>query len=471
MLLERSISNWFSMPRLLLLTLTFAMSISFDAHSSFAAEWTEDINAAIEQAAKEDKDLMILYTGSDWCPPCKLLEEEVLSQEEFLFESDPHYVLIKIDFPQQVKQAPEIVERNIEWRNRFGIKGYPTIVLTDVALKPYAFLGYEEGGFQNYLAVIEEARQLRITRDKKMKLAATAEGSEKAKLLDEAIGGMKETLVRAYYPDVIEQIIELAPKDELGLRTKWNGKVEAEMRKMMLADMLMVSRIEKPDRAIKFIDDVLKEKGVEFSDQQKFDALQIKLSLLRQMQKPDLVNSLMDEMLAIEGLTDDSRQRLLVKRLLLMVGAGQKDQAFSQLEDALNQYPGSPWLLLARGSLESANKDFKQAISTYDSAQNAAKAKPDLLIDIVGAKADAMFSSGQQADALQELDNFAENTRMPPDLRAEALLQKSMLMRDMGRTRQARLAENRAVEITESAAEKAETQKVIKKLREKFKVD
>ena len=469
MLLERSISKWFSMSRLLLLALTFAMSISFGAPCSFAAEWTEDINAAIEQAAKEDKDLMILYTGSDWCPPCKLLEEEVLSQKEFLFESDPHYVLIKIDFPQQIKQDPEIVERNAEWANRFGIKGYPTIVLTDVALKPYAFLGYEEGGFQNYLAVVEEARQLRITRDEKMKLAATAKGSEKAKLLDEAIGGMKESLVRVYYPDVIEQIIELTPKDELGLRTKWNGEVEAEMRKMMLADMLMVSRIERPDRAIKFIDEVLAE--VEFSDQQKFDALQIKLSLFRQMQKPDLVNSLMDEMLAIEGLTDDSRQRLLVKRLLLMVGAGQKDQAVNQLEDELKQYPGSPWLLLAKGSLEAANKDFKQAISTYDSAQNAAKAKPDLLIDIVGAKADAMFSSGQQADALQELDNFAENTRMPPDLRAEALLQKSMLMRDMGRTRQARLAENRAVEITESAAEKAETQKVIKKLRERFKVD
>ena len=162
MLLERSISKWFSMSRLLLLTLTFAMSISFGAPCSFAAEWTEDINAAIEQAAKEDKDLMILYTGSDWCPPCKLLEEEVLSQKEFLFESDPHYVLIKIDFPQQIKQDPEIVERNAEWANRFGIKGYPTIVLTDVALKPYAFLGYEEGGFQNYLAVVEELSLIHI---------------------------------------------------------------------------------------------------------------------------------------------------------------------------------------------------------------------------------------------------------------------------------------------------------------------
>jgi len=241
------------------------------------------------------------------------------------------------------------------------------------------------------------------------------------------------------------------------------------MRKMMLADMLMVSRIERPSRAIQFIDEVLAQ--ADFSDQQKFEALQIKLSLVRQLQKPELVNSLMDEMLAIEGLTDDSRQRLLVKRLLLMVGAGQKDQAISQLEGALKQSPGSPWLLLAKGGLEAAEKNYKQAVSTYALAQNSAKAKPDLLIDIVGAKADALFSSGEEADALQTLDNFAENTRMPSDLRAEALLQKSMLMRDMGRTRQARLAENRAVEITETAREKAETQKVVEKLRERSKTD
>ena len=467
MLLQRLVSTPFSTPRLVLLTLM--LLICFGTTSTFSAEWTEDINAAIEQAAGDDKDLMILYTGSDWCPPCKLLENEVLSQKEFLFEIDPHYVLVKLDFPKLVEQDPKIAERNTEWLKRFGIEGYPTIVLTDVSLKPYAFLGYEEGGFQNYLALVEEARQLRITRDEKFKQAAAAEGAEKAKLLDDAISGMKEPLVRVYYPEVIEQIIELAAKDEFGLRAKWNGQAEAEMRKMMLADMLMVSRIEKPARAIQFIDEVLEQ--AEFPDQQKFDALQIKLSLVRQLQKPELINSLMDEMLAIEGLTNDSRQRLQVKRLLLMVGAGQKDQAVTKLEEVLKQFPGSPWLLLARGGLEAADKNFKQAVSTYTLAQNSAKSQPDLLIDIVGAKADALFSSGQEADALQTLDNFAENTRMPPDLRAEAMLQKSMLMRDMGRTRQARLAENRAIEITESAKEKAETQKVIEKLRQKFLAD
>ena len=57
---------------------------------------------------------------------------------------------------------------------------------------------------------------------------------------------------------------------------------------------------------------------------------------------------------------------------------------------------------------------------------------------------------------------------MPSDLRAESLLHKALIMRDMKRSRQARLAENRAIEITESPQERAEVQKIVERLREKF---
>jgi hypothetical protein len=349
---------------------------------------------------------------------------------------------------------------------RFGIEGYPTIVLTDTAMKPYAFLGYEDGGFQNYLALIEENRQLRVTRDEKQAAAAAAEGTERARLLDESIEGMREELARVYYPDVIEQIIALDPEDELGLRTKWNGQAESELKKMMLADMLMVSRIERPQKAVEFIDEVLA--AVKFDDEQRFEALQIKLSLLRQLKDPAAVDALLEEVLAIEGLTDQSRQQLVVKRLYLLAGAGQKQQAYDSLTSFLAQFPTSPWLLLAKGNLLVTDKKFEPAIKAFDAAIASAQSQPDLLIDIVGAKADAHFAIKDEVAALQVLDNFAEDTRNPEELRAEALLHKAMLMRETGRTRQARLAENRAVELTEAAEQRAETQQIVDQLRSRL---
>ena len=92
----------------------------------------------------------------------------------------------------------------------------------------------------------------------------------------------------------------------------------------------------------------------------------------------------------------------------------------------------------------------------------------DLLIELVAAKSDCLFGSDQQAEALKTLDDFAENNAVPADLRADALLQKSILMRELNRNRQARLAENRAIEIVDSPAEKASIEKMVQRMRAKF---
>ncbi len=61
------------------LGLIVVMILGFVANGWAAADeegFTEDANAAIERAVKEDKELILLFTGSDWCPPCKKLEAE-----------------------------------------------------------------------------------------------------------------------------------------------------------------------------------------------------------------------------------------------------------------------------------------------------------------------------------------------------------------------------------------------------------
>jgi len=89
-------------------------------------------------------------------------------------------------------------------------------------------------------------------------------------------------------------------------------------------------------------------------------------------------------------------------------------------------------------------------------------------VELISGKADALFALDRQSEALQTLDNFADDTRVPADLRAEVTLQKSMLMRQMGKTRMARLSENRAIEIADTPKLKGEIQKVVAQLRDKY---
>jgi len=172
-----------------------------------------------------------LFTGSDWCPPCKRLEEEVFSKAEFGPEASKTFVLVKFDFPQNRELPPELVKQNEEWQAKYGVSGFPTVILVDKDQLPFGVLGFEEGGPENYLKRLEGFRQKRIRRDESFAKAAQAEGAEKAKLLDEGLAQLDEGLVRVYYESKLEEIGKLDADDALGLRTKWFAAEEAEKQK------------------------------------------------------------------------------------------------------------------------------------------------------------------------------------------------------------------------------------------------
>src|ERR1700719_1391583 len=73
--------------------------------------WLTDLAAARQQAASENKRLLLDFTGSDWCGYCKLLDAEVLNTSTFRdFAKD--YVLVRIDFPRSTELPPALKQQN-----------------------------------------------------------------------------------------------------------------------------------------------------------------------------------------------------------------------------------------------------------------------------------------------------------------------------------------------------------------------
>ncbi len=265
---------------------------------------------------------------------------------------------------------------------------------------------------------------------------------------------------------VVAEIVELDKDDEAGLRSKWNAQKESEMRKIVMTDILMISRLEKPEKAIEFIDDVLKE--LKFPPDEKIAVLQIKLNLLRKLDDPKQLDELLNEMINLEGAETETRERLIVKQVLWMIGSGRKQEAMEVLDKSLAEGQDNMHLLRAKGDIMEADGKYDEAIKAYDLAIQAASNAPDMLVEVVAAKADVLFAMDDVKLALQTLDNFADDTNMPTDLRIATLLHKSLMMRDSDRSRQARLAENRAIEIAESPQQRAEIEKLVQRMRDKY---
>jgi thiol:disulfide interchange protein len=96
--------------------------------SQTKSEWLTDFATAQQRAQAENKPLLIDFTGSDWCPPCELLERDVFSQREFADYAVRNLVLLRVDFPHGKSLSAAQQEANDSLAQRFYIQGFPTIL-------------------------------------------------------------------------------------------------------------------------------------------------------------------------------------------------------------------------------------------------------------------------------------------------------------------------------------------------------
>jgi protein disulfide-isomerase len=130
-----------------------------------AFRWTNDYGQALEQASSENKVVMALFTGSDWCTYCTKLEKEVFAKPEFNDWANQQFVPLMVDFPRNKKLAQDIEIQNEQLKEKYAkyIGGYPTVLFIDPAGQVVGKMGYARGGAQDWIAAAE--RQIKPALD------------------------------------------------------------------------------------------------------------------------------------------------------------------------------------------------------------------------------------------------------------------------------------------------------------------
>ncbi|WP_459557447.1 thioredoxin family protein [Lacunimicrobium album] len=107
--------------------------------------WTSDLAAAQLEAKNSGKDLLLFFTGSDWCTYCIKLEKAVLLQPDAADRIAEHYVPVVLDFPRNSDMSEELKAQNDKLKSALGIGGFPTICVADVDLMTYGrIVGFRE---------------------------------------------------------------------------------------------------------------------------------------------------------------------------------------------------------------------------------------------------------------------------------------------------------------------------------------
>jgi thioredoxin-related protein len=110
--------------------LTFLLS-SFLTSSSL---WLSNIDQAKKEATESHKNILVNFSGSDWCGPCIRMHKEIFESEAFTKYAPNNLVLVNADFPRLKKNqlSKEQTKLNESLADKYNPGGkFPYTVLLD----------------------------------------------------------------------------------------------------------------------------------------------------------------------------------------------------------------------------------------------------------------------------------------------------------------------------------------------------
>lgn len=141
-----------------LLALVLSLNLSAQTIKKGDLTWQTKFEEAQKIAKKEKKAIFALFTGSDWCPWCVKLDDEILKTKEFVDYANKNLVLVYVDFPRKTKLPEADQEYNKTWMKKYPeVKGYPTVVLMDSEFKAKGYTGYTKDGVGAFLSEVKAA--------------------------------------------------------------------------------------------------------------------------------------------------------------------------------------------------------------------------------------------------------------------------------------------------------------------------
>lgn len=118
--------------------------------STVELHWLSDYNAALAEARQLNKKVLILFTGTQWCPACLRLEKTILSRPEFTKGVEGKFIFLKAEFPDYREEAIQ-ASPYASLLRQYDVSVFPTFVVVDSEGKKIKTVDYQTGGIHVYL--------------------------------------------------------------------------------------------------------------------------------------------------------------------------------------------------------------------------------------------------------------------------------------------------------------------------------
>lgn len=121
---------------------------------AIAQEWQTDMNLALNLAQENNKKIVLVFQGSDWCGPCIKLDKQVWSTPAFKEYAKDNFVMLQADFPRKKKNklSKEQSDKNAKLFEKYNKQGiFPLVVVLDSHKKVLKTAGFKKMTASEYI--------------------------------------------------------------------------------------------------------------------------------------------------------------------------------------------------------------------------------------------------------------------------------------------------------------------------------
>lgn len=123
----------------------------------YGFEWHLNFDEALAVAKAEDKTVFLYFTGSDWCPPCFKMAEEIYESGVFYSQLKDELVFVYADFPRYTPLSESQRHHNEALQKTYRPPGFPTVFFIGQEGNVLLRSGYLPIGAEQYVAMIKSS--------------------------------------------------------------------------------------------------------------------------------------------------------------------------------------------------------------------------------------------------------------------------------------------------------------------------
>lgn len=238
------------------------------AWSAGASEtWSTSPAEAMQQAAAQNKGVMLEFTGSDWCGACIMQKKQALSLPEIQTAISRSFIPVELDYPRKKQQDAQTKTSLETYKKSYGITGFPTLVFADAQGRPV----HTVVGYANPAQVMQDTKKaaeaLNTQQSLTNKLAEKLTDQQRRDTLVQLLKTVPQSSIRTFYKPALAELEKLDPQDASGILAKLHRDDLLHAQKLEWTDTFRKKNVhiladQNPDEALSIMDSYLKKNGL-----------------------------------------------------------------------------------------------------------------------------------------------------------------------------------------------------------------